>query len=356
MIVLFHLTYFVQDRFPYYLTIVHYWFGVWVQLFFFISGFSLFYGYFDRLNDLNGVKKYLVSRFLRIAPLFYTMIVFWSGLLFFTQGVTCSLGEYLINFTFLFNIIPGMANSIVPAGWTIGILFLFYLIVPILIVVIRKFSVSIVGLAGSIFVAIFYYDYMSTLGGIDWLYNYTSIITQFPFFLAGIVCYFIVKKILAKEELLNKIRIKVIGVALIISGIFITCLITLISPILIYCSHIPFAIGLLYVWGVVFICFLIGLILYPWKGVVNRVSKFLGNISYSIYLVHPVVLLLSIPVYNNIYEWIGYWDISFLISFIYTLIILLVVSFLTYKFIEKPAIKYGKSFILKKILKQKFQV
>ena len=345
MIIVFHLTYFIN--FPMYLTVINDWFGIGVQIFFLISGFSLFYGYFDHKNDPGWIKKYIIRRFLRIAPLFYIMIVFWSVLLFFNQGVLYSFGEYLLNFTLLFNLVPGVHISIVWAGWSIGVLFLFYLILPILIVAVRRLSVSLAVLVGSLFISSYYYDYISTLASFPESYGYMSIITQFPFFMMGIVCFFLIKKLLVNEELFEKRVIKVIGLGLVVFGIFIACILIWSTPTNIFLSQIPFIYSEYYAWGIVLVCLLIGLILYPWKGVVNSVSKFLGNRSYSVYLFHPFLVSLSVPVYNSIYGWIGDLSLSFLISFIYTLIMIVIISSLTYKFIEQPAIKYGSSFILK---------
>ena len=46
-----------------------------VYAFFVISGFSLYIAYRDRLATLVDVKSYLIRRFFRIPPLFYTAIV-----------------------------------------------------------------------------------------------------------------------------------------------------------------------------------------------------------------------------------------------------------------------------------------
>ena len=73
MIVLFHLTYWLS--FPEYLTAAHMRFGLAVQLFFLLSAFFIYYGYYDHLTNRREIKKYLIHRFLRIAPLFYVMMV-----------------------------------------------------------------------------------------------------------------------------------------------------------------------------------------------------------------------------------------------------------------------------------------
>ncbi|EOO70779.1 hypothetical protein IC7_04582 [Bacillus cereus BAG1O-1] len=67
--------------------------------------------------------------------------------------------------------------------------------------------------------------------------------------------------------------------------------------------------------------------------------QFIGEISYSLYLVHPIVLLTTVHIF--------YGKISvpliLLISFLFTM----VVSVLCYKFIEIPSIKIGRKLATK---------
>ena len=73
---------------PSYLSFIETGFGLAVQLFFVIAGFSLCYSYFERLNSLSALKKYYIRRSFRIAPLFYLMIVIWGIYFFLRYGVT----------------------------------------------------------------------------------------------------------------------------------------------------------------------------------------------------------------------------------------------------------------------------
>ena len=67
----------------------------------------------------------------------------------------------------------------------------------------------------------------------------------------------------------------------------------------------------------------------------------LGTISYSIYLMHmPVVhMLLWLVRYSEI-AWIKGWSLGVYMSLIASITILL--SVITYRLIEKPAIKYAE--------------
>ena len=73
----------------------------------------------------------------------------------------------------------------------------------------------------------------------------------------------------------------------------------------------------------------------------NRLVLFLGKISYSIYLVHMIVLVLVL--YLAYYFHIaGIEAYFFVVSF--TMLMTIFLSSVTYYFVEQPFIKLGKKF------------
>lgn len=317
-----------------------------VQLFFLLSAFSIFYGYFNRLNDREGIKKYLLRRFLRIAPLFYFLIASEAVLSCF-GGTGHSFNEYLINITFIFNFFPGQHQSIVGAGWPIGVLFIFYLLVPVLIAFVRKISIALTLLVGVLFVSSYYYKYMNSLLGDSNLFGYMSIITQLPFFMMGIVLFLVMRKILLNEKILEKRLTKIIGLGLVVFAISLASTLIWVNPLFLILFQTPYIIAAFCTWGLVFSCLIAGFILYPCKIYVNKVTKFIGDRSYSIYLIHPIVLSILMPIYQAIYGWINDWTLAFFISVLITLPPVLGFASLLYEFIEKPAFKYGERLLLK---------
>ncbi len=320
LILIYHLSFYTN--FLEYIDTISNWAAV--ESFFVLSGFSLYLGYFNRLNNPEQVKAYYIRRFLRIAPLFYIMIVVWAiRMVWANQGTGYSFITYLLNFTFLFNFFPGLEESIVQAGWAIGVLFLFYLIVPVLLVFIRRIRYALLLLVGFLFISYFYSIILDGIPGLPSLYSKMSIITQFPFFIIGLLCFLLIRGILVKKELLQTRLIKGVGLGLMVFAMVLACM-------------LMWVFELYYLWGLVFVCLMIGLIFYPSKVLVNRPLTFIGVRSYSIYLLHPFVILLSSPIYNGISSWISNIPLAFFLSFIYTYALVLSFSILTYRFIEQP--------------------
>lgn len=97
-------------------------FGVYI--FFILSGFSMWHVYGHRELSKKNLHNFFVARFARIFPLYFLV----NLLVYF--GST-PLKTFLLNITFLFGVAaPGLTSG-VTGGWSIGIEWVFYLIFPI---------------------------------------------------------------------------------------------------------------------------------------------------------------------------------------------------------------------------------
>jgi peptidoglycan/LPS O-acetylase OafA/YrhL len=102
-----------------------------------------------------------------------------------------------------------------------------------------------------------------------------------------------------------------------------------------------------YLRGVIYGILLLGLSIAPLWLFVNRVTRFYGEISYSVYLNHPTLVFGLIPVYRSIYAL--HWRPTFQYGacLLLTLSLLTALSYCTYSFIEQPGIRLGKRLIKK---------
>ena len=100
--------------------------------FFVISGFSLYYVYRDRLHGGGRLGDYLLRRYFRIWPLYAFTVTL--QLLFFPPA----LGEFAFprvaaNYLLLFGFTNPGATSLVGGGWSLGIEFVFYFLFPLIV-------------------------------------------------------------------------------------------------------------------------------------------------------------------------------------------------------------------------------
>lgn len=100
-----------------------------VHLFFVLSAFSLAHTYVRRSSLPGWIPAYLITRLFRIAPLFYvSLAISWPISTAFRDDWT-----FLLHVTFLFNLDPRIAFSVVPGGWAVGVEMLFYVFLPFLL-------------------------------------------------------------------------------------------------------------------------------------------------------------------------------------------------------------------------------
>jgi len=104
-----------------------------------------------------------------------------------------------------------------------------------------------------------------------------------------------------------------------------------------------------YIRGIILTALVVGLALNPLKIVVNKITTFLGKISYSMYLCHPPLIIFLNPLYQHIYVLQMPVLLKFLLCVGVTITLLVGISFITYQFIEKPGVRLGKKFLKSRI-------
>ena len=145
MVLLYHLAELVKMPLPGSLGFISTHFGLGVPLFYTLSGFVLAYGYADRLEGRAQIRRFYIRRLFRIAPLFYAMLALWVLASWLVWNRTFSFQTLFLNMSFLFGLVPGQHESIVWAGWSIGIEMLFYLVFPVIAVLVPNLRAALAG-------------------------------------------------------------------------------------------------------------------------------------------------------------------------------------------------------------------
>jgi ABC-type multidrug transport system ATPase subunit len=190
-VLLFHLHHLAGLPLPPALGMVGTHFGLGVQLFFVLSGFSLCHSTFHTVGQVNWIRDYLLKRLFRIAPLFYFLLAVWV-VFFWLRGVKIDLATLILNLSFTFNFVPGKHESIVAAGWTIGVEMIFYAVLPVLLATIRGLRAALAFLVAAALVS--GAGLASLAGGGEALAGYASLsfvasLVVFAAGMAGIVWF-----------------------------------------------------------------------------------------------------------------------------------------------------------------------
>lgn len=264
-----------------------------VPLFFVISAFTLYLSLEKKSKESKKFIKFYIRRLFRIAPLFYAVVAIYLLRDIITMSKLPSGLEILENVLFVFNFSPSFYQSIIKCGWTIGVEMIFYLCLPLVFVAIKSLRSSlaffVVALAISkLPVALS----PETFSG--QFYN-MSFFNNLPIFAIGIACYFAYKHYIPKVP--RQFRALTSALLFISSAVIFYALVS--HKIHDINGVLPEAIRpSLGCWqGLAFSLLLLSLALFSTRLIVNRWTRFYGKISYSLYLVHPVLLIPLVPAF-----------------------------------------------------------
>lgn len=293
-----------------------------VPIFFVISGFSITYSIFykDFFNKLE-LKNFYIRRFFRIVPLFYFAFVLNLTLLIMNgQGVKTY--DTLLTLSFQFPFAGGHQESLVLAGWSLGIEMVFYLIFPFLFLLLKINKRMFIFLLFLALVIHFFASFEKDNSHLNFAY-------QAIFFLIGmLMCLY--RSVIQKRFPHDMLQI--ISIVAILFGIII-----LILGMWIFKNH-PFVyfkfLGILLIVS--------GTLFYKGKTLINKFNNFLGEISYSVYLMHPIVILFLVKLRINVLVYSYFPNFGFAVFISVVAMMVIFTSYFTYNFVEKPFINLGK--------------
>jgi peptidoglycan/LPS O-acetylase OafA/YrhL len=349
-VVLHHMAYFTPEAGGAVYVLARIVLGLGVPLFFMISAFAMSAAYEHKLSSSNEVRTYVIRRAMRIFPLYLLMLAVYMILQNPIQpdwSLSKTAIVLIFNLTLLFGLIPSIAHGLVWASWSISVECLFYILYPFIPSRFLKLGILIgLSVAGH-FVSFSLSPYISP-DSIDAPWFWAVAWYQYiPFFLLGIAAY-----LMQKSYDLNYLsRPLFLAGFIFISLIFATASFIILGwPFdekhkIITAKYINLLIAFT---PLLSLTLLVVTVLKPGI-VVNRATIFLGKISYSIYLIHPLLVFSLISVYKRSQTTFGDSLISFSISAFLTFIILIPLSYLSYKFIEYPFIRFSKNITFVKL-------
>lgn len=271
-----------------------------VQMFFVISGFVIPWSMYNSNYKINKIFKFLLKRFLRLEPPYIiSMILFISIILTLRIGlnifdVQFSLEQILLHFGYLIPFFEGF-KWLNDVYWSLAIEFQYYLLISIL------FPLFIH--SNSIYRYILYFLFLS----LSINSNFSFIFYWLPIFLMGIIIFL---------KFIEKIKI-----------------------IEFYSLLLLLTIWVIYFYGIacgVFSIVTVILILY-FKNNELKTLSFLGEFSYSLYLIHnftgAILINLLSPYMINLWQK--------LLLLIFSLVISYILAWVMFILIEKPSKKWS---------------
>jgi len=303
---------------------MHWWheagtFGV--DIFFIISGFIMVYITQDMHQKKDTVKIFIKKRFMRIVPLywFYTLIALAIFILM-PERVNSGGGDTQILKSLFLLPLSSTQNYLVGVGWTLHYEFLFYILFSFGLLLSQKIGNIMVTLAiiTSLLFSIFF-----PMEGLNYIYH-TFLNDIFIEFALGMLLFHLINNI---KRVSMPFSITLIGI-----GIF-----------QFYYLHTGGSFtGVHHIdtgMSAFLICFGVISLEYFWIKRECKLLTTLGNASYSIYLLHPFILVAVVMINDKLQNILPKNQI-FLIFLM--LISSLIGGYFSYIFIEKNLIKLTK--------------
>lgn len=228
-----------------------------VFLFMMVSGFGMCCGYYVKIIDRKiSLEDFYKKRYTKIWPYFALLCVFDFVILPSKE----SLFEVFANLTLCQGLLPNVNISVIGVSWTLAVIFVFYMLFPFYCFLLanekRAWKVAFLALVFNILCSVYFNA------------TRTNIVFDAIYFIAGGLVYLYRKKL----SVFASNKKVIVGLILLLSTIAYFLIGGSTFTMLFFCVT-----ALIYTLG----C----------KGgvLVNPVAKFLGGISFEIYLCHMVI-------------------------------------------------------------------
>ena len=319
--------------------------GSGVVLFFVMSAFSLCMTWPRHVASGLPLRSFYLSRLFRIAPLLLVLLAVMVLRDQLRQPARYGASEIGWNLSMLFGLSPQWQAGIVMGSWTIGVEMLFYAVFPLLALYARRLFAQLALLAASY--ALAQWAALAAPPSLAFLGNGYGLLTQMPIFVLGCVVFGLWRR-LRKRPPAQRRAIGLGALALGAAGL----------AALVY-GGLPASrwATLWHLSALGYALVLLGLLLAGESGgvrsfagvltgavvgmLVNRITCFLGAISYSLYLLHPFVVSRLYGVFARLYATLPD-GAAYAACLALSLALAIPVSWLTYRLVELPGMRWGR--------------
>lgn len=309
-------------------------FGVYT--FFVLSGASITLGYGHKLLTIKDHGAFLALRYLRLAPLYILVLALAMAYRVLTQDGD-TLSAKLLNVAPNLLLLFGMGNpgtaSLVIGGWSLGIEFLFYLLFPCFLLLLSQASKSTVW-ASAIFLTLLAIQQ----GFVNWVFKFGQLTfvdlageyTQFLAFIAYFYCGCVIGMAL-RSPAFRQWPNWSWGFGVLLLALIMHTQAESPEQVLTGLS------GLTYM-------LMVMCLVYAWAHLavpknLRRFSLWLGEVSYGIYLLHPVIYQALKPLRGTTTTWSNEQSIAFAIV---TMLIASISAWIFHHFVEMGLMNWGK--------------
>jgi peptidoglycan/LPS O-acetylase OafA/YrhL len=316
-----------------------------VTLFFVISGFLITYLLLQEAKATNtvDVKSFYMRRILRIWPIYYLIILISLLVALYNKNIDDIFSTNILFYLFFAANIPLIIQQgiiIIVHYWSIGVEEQFYLIWPWVVKLVSNKLIPVtIGIIVFLFLiksGVWYF-----IGNQSILYKSLAV-TRFHCMLIGAV-----GAMLYYNQNKNFIKI--------VANRFVQYVAWLFTLVLFF-DVIYFPAPLISeITALISLVLIIGQINQNTRKVINLENNyfdFLGKISYGIYVIHPLVILLFYYLFTNL-------DVNNILKtiIVYTSVVFttIILSYLSYEYYEKPFLIFKKRFTVVKSANSKFK-
>ncbi|WP_137843872.1 acyltransferase [Microbacterium sp. 2FI] len=291
-----------------------------VALFYVLSGLTMFHVYNDSTRTVRDVGRFFTRRLFRIMPLLW--IVTALSLVIVPREI--NPGDLVLNLTGLFGFVAW--DTYFSAGvWSIGNELVFYAIFPLLVGAAMISRWALAGLGAALLTAyvLIAYFYLSPWLPMDYQWAmYVNPANQAFLFFGGFAIGYLLRAVTVRQR--EAVLLIAVGVAVLLlwpTGFAVPSLVTGTNRIVLTVACLLICAG----------AYKLTLRL---PAVVDRPLTLLGEASYSIYLIHPLVFFASLSTVATD------WPVGVKIPAAIAATLLL--SWACYRFFEAPLTRLGR--------------